>query len=194
MTHPICPKCSAEYVVRVQREGAKELLLSIFYIYPFRCQLCGCRFRFLQWGVRYLTVYKHRREHERLPANFPAAFASDEVDGKGTVVDLSVNGCRIQTDTQLVEGNIVRMSLHIPDKLPPVTVDAAVVRNVQLDCAGLEFLKFQQTERERLQLFIRGEWLGERRRTDAIVDHAAAASSVGDHRLQRYRSKTAPPK
>jgi len=31
-----------------------EYLLSIAYIYPFRCQVCFHRFRTFQWGVRYV--------------------------------------------------------------------------------------------------------------------------------------------
>src|SRR5207247_8097196 len=39
----------------------------------------------------------------------------------------------------------------------PVTVDAAVVRNMQVNRIGLEFLRLQQVERKRLQLFIQSE-------------------------------------
>jgi chromosome segregation ATPase len=52
MPQPVCPKCSSDYVKRVSRIGA-EHLISLFYIYPFRCQPCGHRFRLLQWGVTY---------------------------------------------------------------------------------------------------------------------------------------------
>ena len=43
-----CPNCSKEYVARVARVGFAEEILSLFYIYPFKCQLCGCRFKGLQ--------------------------------------------------------------------------------------------------------------------------------------------------
>ena len=36
--------------------GALETLLGIIYVYPFKCQLCGFRFRMPQWGVRYVRV------------------------------------------------------------------------------------------------------------------------------------------
>jgi DNA repair exonuclease SbcCD ATPase subunit len=52
MPQPVCPKCSSDYVQRVHRVGP-ERLISLFYIYPFRCQPCGHRFRLLQWGVTY---------------------------------------------------------------------------------------------------------------------------------------------
>jgi predicted RNase H-like nuclease (RuvC/YqgF family) len=52
MKQPVCPKCSSNYVKRVSRIGS-ERLISLFYIYPFRCQPCGHRFRLFKWGVRY---------------------------------------------------------------------------------------------------------------------------------------------
>jgi hypothetical protein len=55
MPQPVCPKCSSDYVERVSRIGS-ERLISLFYIYPFRCQSCGHRFRLLQWGVTYTKI------------------------------------------------------------------------------------------------------------------------------------------
>jgi chromosome segregation ATPase len=52
---PVCPKCSSDYVKRVSRIGS-ERLMSFFYIYPFRCEPCGHRFRLFKWGVRYTRI------------------------------------------------------------------------------------------------------------------------------------------
>jgi len=41
-----------------------------------------------------------------------------------------------------------------------VAVEAAVSDNVHGNRVGIEFLEFQSTERERLQLFVRGHVLG----------------------------------
>lgn len=76
-----CPNCSKEYVARVARVGLVEGLLGLFYIYPFKCQLCGCRFSALQWGVRYLRMEEDRREYERLPSAFPVAFNAEDLGG-----------------------------------------------------------------------------------------------------------------
>lgn len=160
MVQPICPNCSREFVKRVSREGVKERLFSIFYVYPFRCQLCGHRFRFRQWGVRYIRVEEDRREYYRLSMNFPVSFSGDNINGKGAAGDISIAGCTFQTHTQLAVGNIVSMALQISNEPVPVTVEAAVVRNVKGDRVGVEFLRFQQNERERLRHFIRGLVLG----------------------------------
>jgi hypothetical protein len=49
------------------------------------------------------------------------------------------------------------MSLEIPNQDLPVAVEAAVVRNLQRNRIGLEFLRFEANQRKRLQLFIRSE-------------------------------------
>jgi len=156
MRHPICPECGKEYVKRVSRCGLKERFLSVFYIYPFRCQLCGHRFGFLQWGVRYIKVAEDQRNYERLPAKFSVTFTGDHIDGTGTAVDISMSGCTLHTDAQLPEDAIVKMKLQLPQDALPVTVNAAVVRNVVRNRVGVEFLRTDKGDRERLQLFVRG--------------------------------------
>ena len=55
MPQPVCPKWSSNLVKRVSRVGL-ERLISLFYIYPFKCQPCGHRFRLLQWGAKYTRI------------------------------------------------------------------------------------------------------------------------------------------
>ena len=55
MQPPVCPRCSSEDIKRVSRIGP-ERLISLFYIYPFRCQPCGHRFRLFQRGVSYTRI------------------------------------------------------------------------------------------------------------------------------------------
>jgi PilZ domain len=154
MTYPRCPQCSTKYVKRVHRESLKERLLSVFYIYPFRCQLCGHRFNFHQPGIKYVRVEEDRRIYERFPINFPVTFTSSEVDGEGSVADISMAGCTIESGAKLERGLVLRMSLPILDVMPPIEAHAAIVRNVQQSRRGVEFLQLQKTEKDRLREFI----------------------------------------
>ena len=52
---PVCPKCSSDFVKRVSRVGF-ERLISVLYIYPFRCEACRHRFRIMQWRVTYTRI------------------------------------------------------------------------------------------------------------------------------------------
>ena len=155
MLQPVCPNCSRDYTRRVSRVGFKERLLSIIYVYPFRCQLCSYRFGFMQWGMRYKQVEEDRREYGRMPMNFPASFSCDRVEGSGTVVEISMDGCSLQANTIVAQGSIVRMALKFSEELAPVNLEAAIVRTARTNLMGIEFLRFQHRDRERLQIFIR---------------------------------------
>lgn len=52
-SHIVCPACTNPRIERVRRQGLWEYLLSVIYIYPFKCAECGNRFRALEWGIRY---------------------------------------------------------------------------------------------------------------------------------------------
>ena len=70
MTQLKCPNCSRQFVRRVSRRGVAESLLSVVYVYPFKCQICGFRFPMLRWGVRYVRVEVDHREYDRMPMSF----------------------------------------------------------------------------------------------------------------------------
>jgi len=160
LTQPCCPNCSKEYTRRVSTAGAQEWLLSVFYVYPFNCQLCGHRFRIFQGGIRYRRVRRDRREFHRLPTSFPVIFAGDGIEGRGKVTDIAMGGCGIQTDADLAPGTSVRVSLYLSIDHDPVNVDVAVIRTARQNRVGVEFLEVRPSDRERLQSFVHALWLG----------------------------------
>jgi hypothetical protein len=137
MMYLICPKCSREFVKRVSRQGPKERLLSAFYIYPFRCQLCGYRFRFLQWGIRYERIQEDRREYERLTVNFPISVRGENIYTEGTIVDLSLGGCTAMLESPLSTGDLCSIGLYLSNDVLPIRVNAAVVRSVRSNYLGI---------------------------------------------------------
>ena len=156
MTPLVCPKCSAEFVKRVPKKEFKERLLGRICVYSFRCQICRHRFHALQWGIRYSSVEKDKREYERLAMNFPVSFVGENIAGAGAVFDISINGCGFATDVELSAESILRLALQISDELESITIEAAVVRYVQRGRIGVEFLRVKPAEHERLQMHIRG--------------------------------------
>jgi hypothetical protein len=150
-----CPKCAVEFVRRVSRIGLAEKFLSLFYIYPFKCQLCGCRFRSIQWGVRYTRIEEDRRMYDRLAVRCPVTFSAGQGFGEGTLVDLSMGGCGLSTDAKISVGEILEMRLKVWSDAAPIVVEAAVVRHVQSKAVGIEFLQWSPSERERMQQFVR---------------------------------------
>ncbi|HEX5608366.1 MAG TPA: PilZ domain-containing protein [Candidatus Binatia bacterium] len=167
-----CPNCGREFVRRVSRSGFLEILLSYFYIYPFKCQLCGERFRHCQRGVRYVRIEKDRREYDRMEISFPVTFFGQDISGEGTVINVSMGGCTLRTHTKLETGAILNLSLQISKDVPAVVVEAGVVRGMRAEIAGIEFLLWQQSERERLQLFVRGLLIGRGIDLDPLVNRS----------------------
>jgi PilZ domain len=157
MSRPFCPECSTVYVIRVRRQTIAERLLSLLYIYPFRCQLCGCRFKTLHWGVRYVRIDEDARDYQRLPTNFPFTLVCEGTTIKGRVLEMSMSGCTLQTETPMRLGQIIDLKLHISKLDEPIMISSAIVRNTTTNRAGMEFLSLSQPERTRLQFFIRQE-------------------------------------
>jgi hypothetical protein len=155
-----CPNCSREFVRRVSRAGLAEKLLSVFYVYPFKCQLCGERFRALQHGVRYVRVREDRREYDRMEMRFPVSFSAPGISGDGIMLNFSMGGCSFSTVAAVPIGTILKLQLQISSTIAPVAIEAALVRDVGAGRVGVEFLRWQEGERERLQLFVRGMLIG----------------------------------
>lgn len=139
---------------RVRRQGVIEKFLGFFYVYPFRCQLCGYRFRLRQPGVRYTRMDEDRREYQRIPVRFAGKLITDEKDLSATLLDLSMAGCTVAVDAALAVGTVVGVELQAEDQ-PPISIEAAVVRSARPGIVGLEFLRFHGNERDRLQSLVR---------------------------------------
>lgn len=154
MTNPICPECSTLFVKPVPRESLQERVLSLVYVYPFRCQLCGYRFQYLHWGFKYRNLDEDRRTYQRLPVSLAATFAIDGIESQAAIVDISMVGCAMRTITKLHAGAIVRVLMRTAEDTAPIAIEAGVVRHVQRNLAGVEFLKLKKIDRERLLQFI----------------------------------------
>ncbi len=152
---PVCPQCGRDFVQRTHRQSLLEQLLSLVYVYPFRCQLCTHRFLALQWGRRYVREAIDKRQYQRIATQIPVAFAGDQIEGTGVVRDISMGGCGLETDAQLSAGALLQLQLRISDQEAPVIVDAAAVRMVRPKFIGVQFLRLRPQEKDRLSQVIR---------------------------------------
>ena len=155
-----CPNCARDFIRRVAGSGLPETFLRLVRVYPFKCQLCGHRFRSFQGGVLYVTAQEDRRGYDRMERKFPITFSGEYISGEGVVLDVAMGGCTFTTRSDLAVGMTMRIDLRISAAVAPVVVDAAVVRNIRAGIAGVEFVGWQESERERLQLFVTGMLIG----------------------------------
>ncbi len=168
MADPRCPRCGRHFVQRAHRTGVLEQLLSVAYIYPFRCQVCMHRFRALRWGQRYRRRAQDRREFERIPVRVPVRLLGIPRPASAETIDLSVNGCNVVTDALLETGTVVELEFDVQPGGSPVAVEAAVVHSTHPGGAGLVFLRIRPEEKDRLRDFIVG--LMVRRATERGAD------------------------
>ncbi len=148
MEHPNCPRCRKEFVQRAPHKNWLESLGCLLSFHPFRCQLCSHRFFAFDWLPR-LDFYR-RRQYVRMPARFPLTFTNQQMDGAGTVVNLSIKGCQIETDAPLTCGDTLSLDIRETDGQPLFAVSAAAVRTIDGKQAGIEFLRIRKDAMERL--------------------------------------------
>lgn len=81
-------------------------------------------------------------------------FGDDDFEGEATILDISTNGCRATSLTEVKVGSTVKLSLFLQDQQWPLRIDEAVVRWVDGQCFGLEFVGIRPAQRERLRALI----------------------------------------
>jgi len=93
-----------------------------------------------------------RREHLRIPVRLYLSFSGGKVRGEGTVLDISVGGCIIKSETQVHPDDIFYLQLTLDEGEPPLEV-VAMVRSVSARGIAFKFLRAAQ-ENKRLLAFV----------------------------------------
>ena len=104
--------------------------------------------------------FLNRRHAERVPAEFNLMYSGqrengDLLMGDGRVVDLSQNGLGITGTDRVERGMELTLFLYLPDGQDPLFVMEARVAWVKGHRFGIELLKMNLRERNRLHYFLR---------------------------------------
>lgn len=78
-------------------------------------------------------------------------FGEGEFEGEATVLDISTNGCKATSLTEVKAGLSLKLSIFLQDQQWPLRIDHAVVRWVDGQTFGLEFTGIRPAQRERLR-------------------------------------------
>ena len=78
-------------------------------------------------------------------------FGDEEFEGEAAILDISTNGCKATSLTEVKVGLSLKLSLFLQDQQWPLRIDQAVVRWVDGQCFGLEFIGIRPAQRERLR-------------------------------------------
>src|SRR2546421_8534169 len=145
-----CPRCGGQSVRRSSRVGAFERLISIIYVYPFRCPRCTHRFRTLNWGHRYPHPKGERRDSERVMVRLPARLTAGTETAEAETTDLSVSGCAVRTDARFPPGTEVRFTVQLGAAGRAVEIAEAVGRATPDGRVSLQFVHVGVEEQQRL--------------------------------------------
>jgi hypothetical protein len=175
--HPYvrCPRCHKNFVRRSRRIGVLERLQSWIRLYPFRCEVCGHRFRAFLGQTASNGPRVERRQHRRLPVYFPATFVeivhlNEQHTGQGTVTDLALGGCYLQTPVRLPQNSVLSLEIRLAPEAPALTIDAAVVRHAGPTGVGIAFLRLGEAEQARFTQYI-GQLMAQQPMLEAEDEH-----------------------
>lgn len=94
------------------------------------------------------------RSSTRAAVTYPVRLSSDSMTGEGTVINLSVPGCAIETDLSVQPGEYLELLVMVPDQARPLAVELAKVRWATQQKVGIEFIRVRQDDQNRIQRLI----------------------------------------
>jgi PilZ domain len=97
-----------------------------------------------------------QRSNLRYRAQFRSSFSSVAmVGGEGSLMDLSIRGCRIESLIAVKPGATLEVRIEAIEHCPPIQIHAAVVRWSREGQFGLEFEVIAPTEWGHLQEIVK---------------------------------------
>jgi hypothetical protein len=99
----------------------------------------------------------HSRTYHRFPLFYPVIFGGAPFVGEGVLTNLSMTGCSVMCDREVLRGSDVRVSVLLPDQTAALSIDFGRIRWVQGNQFGVEFVLLLLEARQRLNRTLRIE-------------------------------------
>ena len=99
----------------------------------------------------------YSRTYHRFPLYYPVIFGGAPFVGEGNLTNLSLMGCSILCDREVLCGSDVRVSVLLPNQTAALSIDLGTVKWVKGDQFGVEFLRLPFEARQRLNSTLRIE-------------------------------------
>lgn len=81
------------------------------------------------------------RKASRFRVEFRTAFSGEHIEGEGKVLDLSMGGCKVESDMSVGKDIVLALRVHAPQFDYPIQVEQASVRWTKGKQFGLEFIR-----------------------------------------------------
>jgi len=99
----------------------------------------------------------YSRTYHRFPLFYPVIFGGAPFVGEGSLTNLSLMGCSVMCDREVLCGSDVRVSVLLPNQTPSLSIDLGTIKWVQGHQFGVEFLRLPLEARQRLNSTLRIE-------------------------------------
>ena len=99
----------------------------------------------------------YSRTYHRFPLFYPVIFGGAPFVGEGILTNLSLMGCSVRCDREVLCGSDVRVSVLLPNQTPALSIDLGTIKWVQGHQFGVEFLRLPLEARQRLNRTLRIE-------------------------------------
>ena len=99
----------------------------------------------------------YSRAYHRFPLFYPVIFGGAPFVGEGILTNLSLMGCSVMSDREVLCGSEVRVSVLLPNQMPALSIDLGTIKWVQGHEFGVEFLRLPIEARQRLNSMLRTE-------------------------------------
>ena len=99
----------------------------------------------------------YSRAYHRFPLFYPVIFGGAPFVGEGILTNLSLMGCSVMSDREVLCGSEVRVSVLLPNQMPALAIDLGTIKWVQDHEFGVEFLRLPLEARQRLNSMLRTE-------------------------------------
>jgi PilZ domain len=95
--------------------------------------------------------FMEKRRQPRFTAQFRSTFSGGQREGQGRTLDLSIGGCKIETELAVVVGAALECRIYVPGLDWPLRIEEAHVRWVKAVAFGIQFTKIQPGEEAKLK-------------------------------------------
>ena len=99
----------------------------------------------------------YSRTYRRFPLSYPVIFGGAPFVGEGLLTNLSLLGCSVMSDREVLCGSDVRVSVLLPNQTQALSIDLGTIKWVQGHQFGVEFLRLPLEARQRLNSTLRIE-------------------------------------
>jgi hypothetical protein len=104
-----------------------------------------------------MAPLQYSRTYHRFPLFYPVIFGGAPFVGEGMLINLSLMGCSVMCDREVLCGSDVRVSVLLPNQTPALSIELGTIKWVQGHRFGVEFLRLPFEARQRLNSTLRVE-------------------------------------